>query len=240
MPQPLSSFKKPKATVYIRPSAVGINPELAALALSVIGHSSRADAALAQLAATLSAGQVEAVVDYYVSRRGDSTKFAVLETLAVASLKPDRHAIFRDLLKLHSRAQDRRQPLAHWLWGSCNDLPDALLLLDPRDELRRAGKSKQAQTELIEAAKSGDIERIKAASAKTHPVPEDLHSKLMVYHAPDFEDIIRQISVVADLIMEFENVVNFDRMLPEQGEQIFQTLIHRPELQSLIEARLKS
>jgi hypothetical protein len=56
---------------------------------------------------------------------------------------PEKHRVFRAVLKAADIAQEDRHKIAHWVWAACPDLPDALLLADP--EFVRAQNIAQAR-----------------------------------------------------------------------------------------------
>jgi hypothetical protein len=230
MPQPLSRVVPTAAAgiIYFGLGKERERPELAGLAFAAICAFSDTDARLAVTASTLTAGRAEPVIDYYLSLRGDGQKSAALQTLAAAFLKPDRLNVFKLILKLFQRTELQRQPMAHWIWGIATGLPDALLAIDPKNNLARLGRM-----DTLSAMSTSDM----SIQAMIKEIHDDMYDKIMVYRQKDFETFIAACATLNTMITRLNLVILYDRNAPERGEQKYQKLIQMPELRSLIEAQ---
>jgi hypothetical protein len=61
----------------------------------------------------------------------DSDQMSSLAAAAKAALPPDQFEIFAAIMSAVDRVQNERNRLAHWVWGTCPELPDRLLLANP-------------------------------------------------------------------------------------------------------------
>jgi hypothetical protein len=59
-------------------------------------------------------------------------KNAAITAVAKTTLSSWQFEIFEVIANSSKSAQRKRDKLAHWVWGYSNDLPDALLLIDPQ------------------------------------------------------------------------------------------------------------
>lgn len=101
---------------YIVALSAQVDHELSLLLVRIIGASERAALAM---------------FDELDSQR---TQLRLLKAAAKAKLGAgsEQYRVFQAVLKTAEVAQADRHRLAHWIWGHCPELPDALLLADPR------------------------------------------------------------------------------------------------------------
>jgi hypothetical protein len=85
------------------------------------------------LYADLAGGAQSDAAAVFFAVDGTGPKQAIIATLAKRKLDPARLDLFNALTKLAKAGQKERDRLAHWIWGIADNLPDALLLADPRD-----------------------------------------------------------------------------------------------------------
>jgi hypothetical protein len=79
----------------------------------------------------------------YVGLETQSAKTNAI-TVAADSLlieRPDELRALKALIKIAKTHQKSRNKLAHWVWGYSVQLPTALLLMDPKKNAGRPGKS---------------------------------------------------------------------------------------------------
>lgn len=70
-------------------------------------------------------------------------KSNAIKALAVASLSADENDLISRLLKHVSSQQKTRDKLAHWLIGTSEDLPDSLILVNPKSAWAALGETQQ-------------------------------------------------------------------------------------------------
>ena len=83
----------------------------------------------------LMGGTAERAATVFLALETQTAKTQAINT--VASSLPGAHKeMLQALLAIARTNQKGRDRFAHWIWGDISDLPDALLLLDPRIILR--------------------------------------------------------------------------------------------------------
>ena len=222
------------------PSVVIKHPTLAALALEVIGTASQGEANFARLVSALTHGKSKPVLDYYLSLKNDAPKAAVVEALAASTLEPARLELFRAVAKYHQSTILPRQPIAHGIWADTDKLPDALLLINPRDLMANLGRMDPAVQKSIAAYKANDAKALAEAILEINVLNKDITPKVQVYREKDFKDIIRDLRRGNALVSELHDVNRWDSVSTAEAEKLAQTLSQQPELVSLIEARRRA
>ncbi len=136
MPEQLSRVA-PEAGVMIgnagdRP--LSRHPDLAVLAMEALASWSNVEAFLLRLFVELFGGQGALAADVFLSLQTQSAKSAAIETAAARVLenRPEELRVLRAILGIAKTNEKERNKLAHWTWGESKQIPDALLLVDPR------------------------------------------------------------------------------------------------------------
>lgn len=129
-PQPLSSMRR-DAMVNIDPISLRIYPDLARKIADVIATWSQIECNLGVILARMLGAGVRSSMAMYLALNSSSAQTAALEAAAKISLSPERLELFSALCVLVKRASGHRNRMAHNLWGTSNELPDALVLLSP-------------------------------------------------------------------------------------------------------------
>lgn len=139
MPQPLSRVL-PNASVLIgnagdRP--LERHPALAAVALEAIASWSNVEGFLLRLFIQLLGGNESLAASVYLALDGQSAKTNAIKAAAANVLRGRARelSILEAILSIARTNEKDRNKLAHWTWGDSPNLPDALLLLDPRANL---------------------------------------------------------------------------------------------------------
>jgi hypothetical protein len=123
-------------------SVLALRPELSVLALSAIASWSNVELAMLHVFVQLMGGPESTAAAMYLALDGASAKeraVVAAATTALAARDSERHAL-RALLRLSKTHEKFRNKLAHWVWAVCPQLPDHLLLMDPRDNHGRPHK----------------------------------------------------------------------------------------------------
>ena len=136
MPQPLSRVSS-TASIALgnagdRPLAK--HPDLALLALEAIASWSNVESFMLHLFIELFGGQGSLAADVFLALDGQAAKSAAIASAAnsVLSSRPDELKVLQAIMAIAKTNEKDRNKLAHWTWGESPDLPDALLLVDPR------------------------------------------------------------------------------------------------------------
>lgn len=113
--------------------------------MECIASWSNVEASMMQIFVELAGGSAAAATAIYLAFENASAKTTVIETLARRNLPTDERSILTAMLKIAKSQQSERDKLAHWLWGYSEELPDALILVDPRE----LAKHRETQEALI-------------------------------------------------------------------------------------------
>jgi hypothetical protein len=141
MPNPLSSVR-PRAGYVL--AAVGthslrFNEKLARQAMEGISSWANVDFNMLQIYITLAGGAGADAATVFLSIESDGARKNAVAALAARKLDAQHQRIFSAILKVMGRRYRERNKLAHWVWGYSPQLPDALLLADPRAIALRMG-----------------------------------------------------------------------------------------------------
>ena len=138
MPQPLSRVS-PNASVVIgnagdRP--ISRHPELAILAIEAIASWSNVESFMLNTFVHLLGGSKNLACDVFLSLESQSAKTAAINAAANSALagKPELN-LLKALLGIANTNSKSRNKLAHWTWGGSPNIPDAVLLVDPKATL---------------------------------------------------------------------------------------------------------
>lgn len=224
-PQPLS-IVKPDANVIIAPDALRMHAWLGMLAAEAIGTWSTVDAQLTKLLGTMLGAAWRPANAMFAELSSSTAQTAAIKGVAREHFKdrPREAEVFTAIMTAVASGWKRRNPLAHHLWGYSDDLDDALLLLDPRDDARFA-------IELSEAI-SANQKRWRNTRKDFRPREPDNRvdvflprDQVMVYRENDFEELIRDFSEIADTISHFSIFVG-----PAMGK-----MLRYPEVSALLD-----
>lgn len=145
MPQPLSRVQ-PSATIIFgnagdRPLAR--HPELAVLAIEAIASWSNVESFMLSLFIQLMGGNDSMAASVYLALEAQSAKNAVINTASQIALqgRDQELSVLRAILRITKTNEKERNKLAHWTWGDSPDVPDALLLVNPRTAIRELDRS---------------------------------------------------------------------------------------------------
>lgn len=135
MPQPLSKVC-PDASYEI--GNVGtrsllMRPELGLKAMEVIATWSHVESFMLSTYVELAGGDNADAAAVYLAMETSSAKSAAINTLAELKLTQDNLVLLKAIIKILKSSEKHRNKLAHWIWGTSDQIPDGLLLADPRD-----------------------------------------------------------------------------------------------------------
>ncbi len=161
MPQPLNRVipNGEFNPIGIRPNESGIlddKPELAKLVASIFGLWASIEQSLSLLLVSVLGADAEPVIAMFATLTAQRQQMGALEAAAKAALSPNEFDVFRAAISMTDSVQTPRNHLAHWIWGTCEQLPDALLLAEPKAQKDRERELKLA----FERAGGPDVNEI--------------------------------------------------------------------------------
>ena len=139
MPQPLSRVM-PGANVVIgnagdRPLLR--HPDLAALAIEAIASWSNVENFMLKMFLQLLGGNESVATNIYLALENQAAKTAAINAAAEAVLseKPNELTVLKAIIAISKTNEKSRNKLAHWTWGDSPNIPDGLLLINPRSSV---------------------------------------------------------------------------------------------------------
>ena len=130
-------------------SVLNDNPELAKLTASIFALWASIEHSLHLLLTSVLGADAGLAIAMFATLRGQRLRMGALEAAAKATLSLNDFDVFRAAISMVHSAQTPRNYLAHWIWGTCEELPDALLLAEPKAQ-------KDRERELILALERAD------------------------------------------------------------------------------------
>lgn len=192
MPNPLSKVH-PGATPRFSPALVLERQELSAQVACAIATWSITEAQLGRLLVTIMGAQARPALAMFGALQSNAAKIATVTAAANTLLTGDDLEAFQAIMPLTKSAADQRHKFAHHLWGVCDELPNALLLVDPKHSLNW-------QIDLNEAiAAPPRLGSIFDTNAK-FDLPKFPTDKIAVYRKPDFDAYIAETSKTGTLL----------------------------------------
>ena len=148
MPQPLSRIK-PGATVRQRPAILDHLPaKYAQLVAGIFSNWSLVEHRLSILLVRILGADAEPAFAMFATLEAQHLQFRALEAAAKAALEEKEYDVFKATMSVAKSVQTPRNQLAHWVWAHSSDLPDALLLAEPKS-------AKERDREFTRALESG-------------------------------------------------------------------------------------
>jgi hypothetical protein len=145
MPQPISHVS-PNATIVI--GNAGDRPlvrhqQLAVLAIEAIASWSNVESFMLNLFVQLLGGGGSLAAEIFLSLETQSAKTSAINAAAECALAndPEKLALLKGILSISKTNEKSRNKLAHWIWGDSPDLPDALLLVNPKTNIGNIDRS---------------------------------------------------------------------------------------------------
>lgn len=127
-PQPLSRVR-PNATIDWFTPPASARPTLAAKILEVIVVWSKVELEFINLAALFLEADFEVVTDMLSAL---TQRRIAIRAAAESYLEPDDFGLFEDVERAIGASRDRRNAYAHHIWAIADEIPDGLLLTDPK------------------------------------------------------------------------------------------------------------
>jgi hypothetical protein len=136
MPQPLSRVL-PRPSVRL--GNVGDyplqrHPDLAHLVAEVIVSWGNVESFMLRLFIDLMGGPKDRAAAVFLALEIQSAKNVAINAVA-SRLPQDQQSLLRAILALIRTNQKSRDKIAHWTWGDSPQIPDALLLANPKDQI---------------------------------------------------------------------------------------------------------
>ena len=131
-PQPLSRVSS-TAGFALHATGFEQRPAIAQGIAQCIAYWSWVDTQISRLYVILLGGNEEMATSAYNALESAKAKRDAILSLALSHLKAEDYRIVAALLRYVKSQQSTRDRIAHWMWGlPSDDLPDAMVLVDPK------------------------------------------------------------------------------------------------------------
>jgi hypothetical protein len=131
MPQPLNRVI-PDGSFEPDSKVLDDKPEMAKLVAGIFSRWASIEQRLSLLLVRILGADAKPAIAMFSTLTAQHLQMGALEAAAEAALSPDEFDAFLSTLSVTNSVQTPRNHLAHWVWGKCDKLPDALLLGDPK------------------------------------------------------------------------------------------------------------
>jgi hypothetical protein len=216
-PQPLSSVRS-NAIVKMGPVDLSVRPEAALWVSKCIAAWSEVEFQLGLMMTAFLGEAAIPTVAIYLELLAFRTRVQALAAAAPKTISLEHEQIFDALIFLARAATKKRDRLAHWLWTYSEQVPEALLLIDPRDLLP------QFTHRIIKAL----------AGQKTTEEDAQISKNLIwVYRPIDLIEIHTELSHLRNLIAAFNKMVLLESNVSEQYK-LYYALSHEPLIQEYV------
>lgn len=228
MPQPLNRVI-PNAFFMHNPNVLDTKPKLASLVANIFAHWGLIEYRLSLLLVRVLGADAAPALAMFSTLTAQHLQLGALEAAAKVALSAEEFDVFKAATNVTDRVQTPRNQLAHWIWGNCLELPDALLLAEPKS-------AKDRDRELTLALERSDAAGLDTAEmAKLNSYDP---AKISVYREGDLVRAsldLEQASLVIFLtVIYLDGLFRGRRKHPPQikhaisRDQVFQQLYDRP------------
>jgi hypothetical protein len=179
--QPLSTLtgnRKLNDPIMIGPHTFAKRPDLAHLVCGIITGWAKVEGCLSLVFARYTRARVDVAMNIYNNVDAFRAQEQMLEGAARAALSDDDFFLYQASMKFIKRQYSVRNEMAHWLWGSTDDLPDALIIMEPVSH-------RKAHTMMFGANTGYDIEKCREYWAESQ-------NGTFVYRKADLESHAKQ------------------------------------------------
>jgi hypothetical protein len=217
MPPQLLSRVRPQATILVTTKALKLRPKLAPFIAEIIGGWASLEVTASIILGHVLQTDAAPIAAMLHAINSASARISMMESAGAAKLLDPELELFQAFMKIIRAAARKRNPIAHHIWGYTEELPEALLLIEPEAQLDVSVRAQNT---------------IRGFSTETHLVLQPDRDRVWVYREGDFTEIIEEqntISKNAFLLILYLERASF-------RDQIYPQLCAEP----LIDAALKS
>lgn len=225
-PQPLSRVCL-NATVTIDPdTAIKAYPDLMLLVMSVIETWARIDAHITTLLTTFLKADFLPVAAMMQALTGGEGKKAAIRAAATESLSKENLDLFNAVMKVITPSRNRRNEFAHHFWAISPQVPDALVLIDPKHIVRDDAIRRDY------AVKSTDITDMEQWEAGYKALPLSDTSHAFVYRKTDLAHEREQAKACHGYVILLGVALQFASLkdLGDQSAPVRQRLLEEPPI----------
>ncbi|MFT8479304.1 hypothetical protein [Gluconobacter oxydans] len=186
--QPLSKTKGTQGNILFSHHASSTGGGLSILITHVISSWSYVEASFGIVMAAFLKGNGKTAAAMYSTINTFRAQEDALKAAASLSLNEEDHNVFLDVLLSVKPMAKVRHHFAHWLWGSCDTLPNHMLLVRPQELwIHHANVRAHAYQLTEDQIKNTDFEKFD-------------RSKIQVWSAESLSQAVMNVDLCADLV----------------------------------------
>jgi len=195
MPQPLSKIldTTKEWSINFNPDCMEKNSELGGLIADIIARWSAIEHRLAHIMIMLLGSNPVPAYAIFSTLINSSTQFDAVDRVAKSELSEENYERFAASLSVVKTMAKARNKLAHWIWATSPQVPEALLLGRPVKLLEKAVRIQMFQSEFV----------VKSPESKAK-YPKDLYhadlENIFVYRKADLEQIKNDLKQTAEIL----------------------------------------
>lgn len=127
----------------------------------------------------------------YSDMNSATNRDSALRSIALAALNERELHVFDAVIKLVKACQKTRDKLAHWYWGTCAEMDDGLVLVDPRYLMRY-------RAEILDWRSAGDLRGAQIDLSQVYAV----RTKFLDETAETFTHVAKLVFDLANLVAQ--------------------------------------
>lgn len=222
-PQPLSRVRS-SAKVFASPEAIQRRPQLAPFLAEIIARWADIEAHVGSILAFLLAAEAGPTTAMLQTVRSTSAQMDMILSAGKIKLMDPELEMFEAVIRLARSAARKRNNVAHHIWAHCNELPEALLLVEPA-----------AYLDIFVAVSEANLDPRFETLNKSRFEPDS--SRILVYRETDFVEIIEELKSIARCTTFLINYLH-----PEHPsrDQMYSLLWNEPLIEPAVKAVRKS
>ena len=215
-PQPLSRVRS-QAAIMATPDAIALRPKLAALIAEIIARWADIEANTGTILSYVLRAEAAPVTAMLHAVVSSSAQMDMIEAAGRAKLFDPELEIYEAVIKIARAAAKKRNAIAHHVWGYTDELPEALLLIEP-----------EAYGEIFV-----ELQQVLKSPTPGLRVPQINSAQTMVYRENDFIQIVEEFKTVSKCTTF---LINYLEPRHSARDQMYRHLCSEP----LIDAALKT
>lgn len=231
MSQPLSRVA-PVAEVDFSPSSLQMRPQLAVLAMQVVATGAQMEFRIGALLSHILHTNTRAGIAMYQAVASEDGKRNMIRAAAGVLLADDDAALVEAVFVINKSARDLRNAYAHHMWGHTDELPDALLIADPREMQAALAANQELRAEKRRMAVEWRDHDRPGGSFADQPMTVD-RSLIRVVRRPDMEQALLLVSKASARVSRLEEIA----LEPDsnKAQQARDALRAEPKIQRLLD-----
>jgi hypothetical protein len=194
-------------------------PEVAAKVADCIAAWSNIEESLCIFLSMLLHASENAITAMLAATESRAAQLRMIEAAAKAEMPQNYFDSFSVLLTSQIRpAMKERDKLAHWCWGISDEIPDALLIMKPSDNV------------------TGELEALKIQAATAEPmVKVENKREVFVVTAGDLDRMYERFDVARENL-RFATALVWSKNTTQERDQVHEMLLKSPQIRSGLEA----